>query len=73
MKEAQYHHVTLDDRVVDHVGVTHERHASDAGPRVHLLCAAGKVRYPPDYTSYTLSQARGRSRVVCSDIGKNGI
>jgi len=42
--------------------------------RVSTCCApVGKLRYPPDYTSYTLFQARGRSRVVCSDIGKNGI
>ncbi|MEA3023223.1 MAG: hypothetical protein QOK01_2075 [Alphaproteobacteria bacterium] len=54
MKEAQYHHVTLDDRIVDHVGVTHEWHASDAGPRVHLLCAVGKLSNPPDYASNTL-------------------
>jgi hypothetical protein len=51
--DAKNYHLTVNDSVVNHIGVVHERNASDARPVLDLLCAFGKLRDPLEHSLYS--------------------
>jgi len=66
-------HVTVNNPVVNHVGVAHEWDTPDARPVLDLLCAFGKLCDPLEYTLYSLFELRCSERIFGSNVGQNRV
>jgi hypothetical protein len=69
--DAKDHHIAVNDPVVNHIRVAHERDTPDARSVVDFLCAFGKLRDPLEYTLYSPLEPRCRERIFRSNIGQN--
>ncbi len=73
MDDTKDHDITVNDPVVDHIRVAHERNTPDARPALNLLCTFGKLRDPLEYTRHSLFEPRCREWIFRSNTGQNRV